>query len=106
MKPTRPHGADSARSRRYAGGEGLFTVDVANNVLLQDSPAAFVFRFGASQRYVARARLLGTGFDAESSLPGGQSAVMKSPFYVNQLAEWLTNKRTRSASSRPSSSGR
>jgi penicillin G amidase len=70
---------------------GLVTVDVSNNVLLRDEPAAFVVRFGAAQRYVARARVFGQGFDAQTSLAGGQSGVLGSPFYANLLEEWLSN---------------
>ena len=69
---------------------GLMSVDVANNALLVDDPGAFVFRAGPSTRYVARPRI-GLGFDSEASLPGGQSGVSGSPFYVNLLERWLTN---------------
>jgi len=67
-------------------------VDVASNRLLDDSPGGFVFRAGPSQRYIARARIFGKGFDGEMSLPGGESGVLGSPFYVNLLEEWLTNR--------------
>jgi penicillin amidase len=70
---------------------GFETVDVANNAFLVDSPDAFIILGGASQRYVARARLTGKGFDAETALPGGQSGVPGNRFYVNLLEEWLTN---------------
>jgi penicillin amidase len=70
---------------------GNSTVDVAGNRLLDDSPGGFVFRTGPSQRYIARARTFGKGFDGEMSLPGGESGVLGSPFYVNLLEEWLTN---------------
>ena len=70
---------------------GFETVDVANNAFLVDSPDAFIILGGASQRYVARARLTGKGFDAETALPGGQSGVPGDRFYVNLLEEWLTN---------------
>ena len=71
---------------------GLLTVDVSNNVLLDDSVNAYLFRFGATRRYVARARRAGGGFATETSVPGGQSGVPSSPFYLNLLEEWLTNK--------------
>jgi penicillin amidase len=70
---------------------GLVTVDVGNNDLLVDNPAAFIFRSGPSTRYVARPRIVGSGFDSEASLPGGQSGVPGSPFRVNLLETWLTN---------------
>jgi penicillin amidase len=71
---------------------GNSTVDVAGNRLLDDSPGGFVFRTGPSQRYIARARTFGKGFDGEMSLPGGESGVLGSPFYVNLLEQWLTNR--------------
>lgn len=71
---------------------GSSTVDVAGNRLLDDSPNGFVIRVGPSQRYVARARIFGSGFDGDMSLPGGQSGVLGSPRYVDLLEEWLTNR--------------
>ena len=70
---------------------GLNTVDLANNVFLVDSPAAFVYRGGPSLRYVSRVRLDGRGFDVESTLPGGESGVPGDRFYFNLLERWLTN---------------
>ncbi len=70
---------------------GLVSVDVGNNALLVDDPAAFVFRAGPSFRFVWRPRIVGSGFDVDSSLPGGQSGVPGSPFRVNLLETWLTN---------------
>jgi penicillin amidase len=77
---------------------GTFSVDVANTMVPNmvnrpddaDSPAAFVFRFGPGQRYVARARSF--GFESEASQAGGASGVPGSPFYLNLLEEWLTNR--------------
>jgi penicillin amidase len=69
---------------------GVVSVDVANNMLLVDDPGAFVFRAGPSTRYVVRPRI-GIGFESEASLPGGQSGIPGSPFYVNLLERWLTN---------------
>lgn len=70
---------------------GMLSVDVANNALLVDSPAAFIVRFGPSTRFVARPRVVGRGFDTDASLPGGESGVPRSPFLVNLLETWLTN---------------
>jgi acyl-homoserine lactone acylase PvdQ len=67
------------------------TVDVANNAILVDSPNGFVVRTGPSVRLVVRPRIVGDGFDSESSLPGGQSGVPGSPFRFNLLETWLTN---------------
>ena len=70
---------------------GFLTVDVSNNNVLDDTAAGFLFRFGATRRYVGRARSFGEGFDVETSLPGGQSGVPGSPFHLNLLEEWLSN---------------
>jgi penicillin amidase len=70
---------------------GFGTVDVATNVLFQDSPDAFVFREGPSYRFIARGRVVGRGFATQGSLPGGQSGVLGSRFYANLLETWLTN---------------
>lgn len=69
---------------------GLFTVDPASNQLLVDSMDAFIARNVPAQRYVARVRS-GAGFEAETSLPGGQSGNFGSPFYLNLLTRYLTN---------------
>ena len=71
---------------------GNLTVDLSSNRLLDDSPGGFVNRAGPSQRYIARARIFGKGFDGEMSLPGGESGMLGSPLYVNLLEEWLTNR--------------
>jgi penicillin G amidase len=74
---------------------GLFTVDIATNQILRDAAPdalnAFIVRGIPVQRYVARVRLFGLGFDAETSLPGGESAIPGSPFYLNLLEPYLTN---------------
>jgi penicillin amidase len=70
---------------------GQLSVDVGNEALLVDNPAAFIFRTGPSMRYVVRTRIFG-GFDAQTSLPGGQSGVPGSVFRLNLLEEWLTNR--------------
>jgi penicillin amidase len=70
---------------------GVVSVDVSNNALLVDNPAAFVVRQGPSTRFVARPRIFGGGFDTDASLPGGESGVPGSPFLVNLLETWLTN---------------
>ena len=85
-----PLAADGLPGIPFDGG--MATVDIAGNTLLRDEPGAFLIRSGPSQRYVARARIFGKGFDGEMSLPGGESGVLGSPFYVNLLEEWLTNR--------------
>jgi penicillin G amidase len=48
-----------------------------------------MFRFAPSLRYVAS--IESDGITSVSSLPGGQSGVPGSPFYLNLLGRWLTN---------------
>ena len=71
---------------------GFETVDEAppgaNNVRVSDSDS-MMFIFGPTGRFVARVgpqRVRG-----ETSLPGGESAVPGSPFYLNLLEPWLNN---------------
>jgi acyl-homoserine lactone acylase PvdQ len=70
---------------------GTQSVDGGSDELLVDSPEAFVVRLGAAQRYVARVRPLGRGFEAWTALPGGQSGVPGDRFHANLLERWLTN---------------
>ena len=72
---------------------GFETIDEAppfdaNNVRVSDSNS-FMFEFGPTGRFVAR-----TGpwkVRAVTSLPGGNSAVPSSPYYVNLLESYLNN---------------
>ena len=49
-----------------------------------------MFEFGPTGRFVAR---LGPArVKAETSLPGGESAIPGSPFYLNLLEPYLNNK--------------
>ena len=60
----------------------------ANNVRVSNSDS-FMFDFGPTGRFIAR-----PGHNrvrAQTSLPGGQSAVPGSPFYMNLLEPWLNN---------------
>jgi penicillin amidase len=72
---------------------GFETVDEAppeqDNVRVSDSDS-FMFEFGPTGRYVAE--IGHRGVKAETSLPGGESAVPGSPYYVNLLEPWLQNK--------------
>jgi penicillin G amidase len=74
---------------------GLWTIDIANNKLLQDdSPNpvdAFLVFNTVAHRYVGGVRPFGAGIEAENVLAGGQSAIPSSPFYQNSLERWLTN---------------
>ena len=68
---------------------GLHTVDQSTHQINQNNSNGFMFRAGPSLRYVAS--LESDGIESVSSLPGGQSGVPSSPFYVNLLRRWLTN---------------
>jgi penicillin amidase len=73
---------------------GFETVDAAtpldkNNIRVKDSDS-FMFDFGATGRYVASPGR--RHVKAETSLPGGESSVPGSPFYVNLLEPYLKNK--------------
>jgi penicillin amidase len=68
---------------------GLHTVDLGNHQFNRDNSNGFMFPTGPSRRYVASIEF--DGITSVSSLPGGQSGVPGSPFYVNLLRRWLTN---------------
>lgn len=68
---------------------GLFTVDLAPHAILQQDSSDFMFDGGPARRFIARARP--SGFEAVTSLPGGESAALDSPFHANLLPRWLTN---------------
>jgi penicillin amidase len=84
---------------------GLFTVDVANTSLLPANVAQHMFSSGPNRRLVAQTRGGGRGISAVTSLPGGQSGVPGSPFFVNLLREYLTNE-THALRLRPQDLGR
>jgi penicillin amidase len=67
---------------------GFGTVDVSAYDIRQEGVDAFLFAIGPSQRFATEA---GGAARAESSLPGGISRVLGSPFYANLLPQWLTN---------------
>lgn len=68
---------------------GYQTVDAASHSVIANTQNGFTFGSGPSQRFVSEARH--EGMRGVSSLPGGISGVLGSPFYVNLLPEWLTN---------------
>lgn len=70
---------------------GMFTVDLAPYELVQQNSSDFMFDGGPARRFVASAQPFGLGFDAVTSLPGGQSGVIDSPFHADLLPRWLTN---------------
>ena len=65
-------------------------VDASRHSARARGSNGFMFGSGASRRYVGevweRRRI-----EADSSLPGGESGVLGSPFYTNLLSRWLTN---------------
>ena len=68
---------------------GLHTVDLGNHQITRDNSNGFMFPGGPALRYVAS--IESDGIESVSSLPGGQSGVPSSPFYLNLLRRWLTN---------------
>jgi penicillin G amidase len=68
---------------------GYQTVDAASFGVKANSVNGFTFTSGPSQRFVGEGRH--EGMRGVSSLPGGISGVLGSPFYVNLLPQWLTN---------------
>jgi penicillin amidase len=68
---------------------GFQTVDVASHPVTASTVNGFMFNSGPSQRFVSEARH--DGMRGVSSLPGGVSGVLGSPFYVNLLPQWLTD---------------
>jgi penicillin G amidase len=70
---------------------GLFTVDVAGGALRNDSSNGFLFDAGPVRRTVSSVQTIGRGIEGVSSLPGGESGEIGSPFHLNLLGRWLTN---------------
>jgi penicillin amidase len=70
------------------GGFGV--VDASSHSARADDYDDFMFGSGPVRRYVGgpdrTQRITG-----RSSLPGGESGMLASPFYANLLGEWLTN---------------
>ncbi len=68
---------------------GLHTIDLGNHPINRDNSNGFMFLAGPAHRYVAR--IDSDGITSVSSLPGGESGVPGSRFYLNLLRPWLTN---------------
>ena len=68
---------------------GFESVDASAHSARADSSNDFMFDRGPYRRFVGELRR--GGVRGKSSLPGGESGVLKSPFYVNLLEPWLTN---------------
>ena len=68
---------------------GLHTVDLGNHQITRDNSNGFMFAGGPVLRYVAS--IESDGIESVSSLPGGESGVPGSQFYLKLLGRWLTN---------------
>ncbi len=68
---------------------GFDTVDAATHNVRAASVDAFMFAHGPSNRSVHEGATW--GMHGVSSLPGGVSGVLGSPFYANLLTAWLRN---------------
>ena len=71
------------------GGFGV--VDASSHSARADSAEEFRFGSGPVRRYVGEPGYQRLSIEGRSSLPGGESGVLGSPFYVNLLPEWLAN---------------
>jgi len=69
---------------------GFATVDVAGHDIRADSWDKFMFDAGSANRYISQVNDDGH-IDAVSSLPGGVSGVLGSPYQMNLLPGWLVN---------------
>jgi penicillin G amidase len=68
---------------------GIGTPDVGNHPVRSSTLNGFMFGSGPSRRYVGDVGP--STIHAETSLPGGVSALPTSPYYVNLLPIWLAN---------------
>ena len=73
----------------FATDGGYQTVDPADHALRADDDGSFMYGAGASRRYVAD--FAGRRISARSSLPGGPSGDIFSPYFDTLLDRWLTN---------------
>ncbi len=69
------------------GGFGV--VDASSHSARADDADDFMFGGGPVRRYVGGPQAM--GIVGSSSLPGGNSGLLGSPFYANRLPDWLTN---------------
>jgi penicillin G amidase len=70
---------------------GFGAVDASGHSARADSVNGFMFGSGPVRRYVGRPGATPGSIDAVTSLPGGESGDVTSPFYFNLLPLWLTN---------------
>ncbi len=79
----------SAELRGVARSGGYEAVDASSHSARADGVNEFMFGSGPARRFVGV--LDPGGIHAEQILPGGQSGVLGSPSYADQLGRWLTN---------------
>jgi penicillin amidase len=70
---------------------GFGAVDASSHSAYADSSNDFMFGGGPVRRYVGGPQQQGRRINGETSMPGGPSGVLGSPYYVKLLPEWLTN---------------
>ncbi|MDH3474655.1 MAG: penicillin acylase family protein, partial [Rhodospirillales bacterium] len=70
---------------------GFVTVDAARHSVRANDSDDFTFDAGPTRRFVAEVRSRPPLVEAETSLPGGESGILGSPFYTDLLPRWLTN---------------
>lgn len=71
-----------------ARGGGWETVNVASYDLRANDANGFMFGSGSARRFVGE---MSSTIDAAEVIPGGNSGVLGSPNYADQLGLWLTN---------------
>jgi penicillin amidase len=71
------------------GGFGV--VDASSHSARADSVNEFMFGSGPVRRYVGRPGVAPGSIAGWTSMPGGESGVLGSPFFFNLLPRWLTN---------------
>lgn len=71
------------------GGFGV--VDASSHNARADNSEGFRFGSGPNRRYVGSPGTTPGSIEAETILPGGNSGVLGSPYYANQLGRYLTN---------------
>ncbi|MBL8299850.1 MAG: penicillin acylase family protein [Rhodanobacteraceae bacterium] len=67
---------------------GFDAVDASTHNTRANAVNEFMFSRGAARRFVGE---MTAEISASEIIPGGQSAVLGSPFYASQLGRWLTN---------------
>jgi penicillin amidase len=75
--------------RGVAVDGGFEVVDASGHDARAETPDSFMFGSGPARRFLGEARP--DGLRALQVIPGGQSGVLTSPLYANQLGLWLTN---------------